>query len=109
MYQRFDAQVWADLYAAVTGIELSPAELLRGGERGLNAKRAFSLREGATREDDRAPARFVEEALSVAGELRPALEREALEALIDDYYDERGWTAAGCLRPEKREELGLPL
>ncbi|MBI5013945.1 MAG: hypothetical protein HZB55_00440 [Deltaproteobacteria bacterium] len=107
MYQRIDTRVWVDLYRALTGLELTAADLLRAGERGLNAKRAFNLREGATRADDRAPPKFVDEALAVAGGVRPPLGKEAAEFLVDEYYDERGWSPEGPIRSEKRAELAV--
>jgi aldehyde:ferredoxin oxidoreductase len=107
MYQRIDTRLWANLYTALTGLDLSPAELLRGGERGLNAKRAFNLREGATRDDDRAPPRFAEEAVAVAGGFRPPLGQETIDFLVDEYYEERGWILEGPIKREKREEMDV--
>ncbi len=107
MYQRFDMGTWAGLYSALTGQEVSAADLLKGGERTMNAKRAFNLREGATRADDRPPAKFVDQALAVAGAERAPLGRETMERLVSEYYEERGWTPEGTIEAAKRQELGL--
>ncbi|GAB4274532.1 MAG: hypothetical protein Kow0092_29930 [Deferrisomatales bacterium] len=107
MYQRFDAGLWTDLYRALTGMELTPRELLRGGERAVAVRRLFNLREGASRRDDRPPARFVREALPAAGGERPPLDPARVDQLLDDYYDERGWAPDGSIRPETLRALGL--
>ena len=83
--------------------------LLRGGERTLPAKRAFNLWEGATRADAWPPAKFVEQALTVAGGVREPLGKEIFDGLVGEYYDERGWTREGAIDPQKREQLGLTL
>lgn len=107
MFQRFDLSMWADLYTALTGLEMTPAGLLRGSERGLNMRKAFNIREGATRSDDRAPARFLREPVKVGDEQRGPLTPEQVERLIDEYYEERGWDAEGMIKPEKLAQLGL--
>lgn len=107
MYQRFDMPLWAELYSTLTGLKITPAQILQGGERGLNAKRAFNAREGATRADDRPPAKFVREALHVQGSDRPPLGEAFFEGLVADYYDERGWSPEGTLPVSTMRELGI--
>ena len=97
------------LHWEVSMAEMPADGLLRGGERTLNAKRAFNLREGATRADDRPPAKFVDQALTVAGEQRTPLGKETFDALVDEYYEERGWTQEGFIGDQKRAELNLTL
>jgi len=97
----------ADLYAAATGVGLSPTELERTGERITTLKKSFNIREGWKRSDDCLPPRLLEVAASArkgkAGELAEA----KLKAMLDDYYEARGWTAEGLVPHQKLRELGL--
>ncbi len=49
----------ADFYSAVTGIEVTPAELKTAGERSFNLLRALNVREGFSRKDDAPPPDLV--------------------------------------------------
>ncbi len=107
-----------DLFAALTGIEFSPREFLRAGERIYNQEKILNVREGFDRRDDRLPGvwrRNTEEAIRLrtgdaylrdwfGNRLRP----EEIERMLDDYYEERGWDPrTGTPTPEKLRELGL--
>jgi len=71
-------------------------------------RKAFNIREGATREDDRMPKRFLTESITIGDTVRPPLSSEYIDGLITEYYEERGWDAQrGTLKPERLEELGL--
>src|ERR671928_206585 len=54
---------WAELLRAVTGWDVDGAELHATARRIVLAKRAFNAREGATRDDDWLPERFLSEEL----------------------------------------------
>lgn len=109
MFQLFDMNTWADLYTALTGFETGPSELLRGAERGLNLRKAFNTREGASRSDDRTPPKFLTQALKSRDEVLEPLTEEQVNRLIDEYYDERGWKSDGTIEPDKLRELDLQL
>jgi aldehyde:ferredoxin oxidoreductase len=49
-FQRFNISVWADLHSAATGIEIDAMELVRAAGRGRDMRKAFNIREGATKE-----------------------------------------------------------
>ena len=107
-FQRFNLAFWADLYSVLTGIEMTSGELLKAGERGWTVKRAFNLREGASRKDDSLlPRRFVREPVKVGKEERSPLKEENIAKLIDEYYQERGWNPDGSIPGAKLQELGL--
>jgi aldehyde:ferredoxin oxidoreductase len=71
------------------------------------AKRAFNAREGATRDDDWLPERFLSEELTVGSGRTAALTPERLRAMIDAYYAERGLDPDGRVRPEDLDDLRL--
>jgi len=95
---------WRALFAAVTGRELSPEDVLTIGDRAFNLKRAINSRLGATREDDRLPNSL----------LKPLAEGGTegnvpdMDALLPEYYRQRGWDwETGKPLLDKLRELGL--
>ena len=97
----------AYLYALATGIEVTPSELKQAGERINNLKKAFNIREGWRRIDDWLPPRLFEEARPPGKKTGNVLSEKKLEAMIDDYYRVRGWTAEGLVPIEKLETLRM--
>ena len=106
----------AELYSATTGFEISPEELETAAERAWNVKKASNVREGFDRKDDRLPPSWFQLLKDAEGrELKirdyygtKDLTPEDVEYLLDDYYDERGWTReTGIPSREKLLELGL--
>jgi aldehyde:ferredoxin oxidoreductase len=88
----------------VTGWEMKLDELIKVGERTYNLKRAFNLRCGATRRDDTLPKRFLEEPLPDGGSKGEVV---YLEAMLNKYYELRGWDKNGIPTREKLEDLNL--
>jgi aldehyde:ferredoxin oxidoreductase len=100
-----DAEEITDIIKAVTGWEFEVADLRKAGERIYNLERAFNVREGMTRADDTLPKRLLEDPLP-EGQAEGQVNN--LEALLDPYYEFRGWDkATGKPTPEKLRELGL--
>jgi aldehyde:ferredoxin oxidoreductase len=110
-----DAAPLAGMYSAVTGIETTPAELMRAGERAWNLYKLLNVREGFGRKDDRAPDVWFQPMKAPDRELplmdyhkTHVLTREEIDGLISDYYDERGWDRqSGIPKPETLADLGL--
>lgn len=95
----------AKFYNAVAGTKLSETDCLQIGERIVNLERAFNIREGLTRKDDTLCRRFLEEPMP-AGPAKGEVVH--LDAMLDDYYEARGWDKrTGVPTREKLEELGL--
>ena len=89
---------------AVTGAEYSLDELVKAGERILNAERMFLIKAGFSRKDDTLPRRITHEPLTEG----PAKGRVShLEEMLEEYYRERGWTQGGIPTEGKLKELGL--
>ncbi len=80
----------AEILNATVGWNLSGEEVREAGERIINIERAFCVREGITREDDRLPERFLNEPLPE--ECGPSADLVfELEPMLQEYYRERGW------------------
>lgn len=95
----------AEMFSAATGIEMTEASLLAAGERICNLERLFNLRAGFTRQDDRLPSRFLQQALPGIDGTQHQVD---LETMLDDYYHARGWDQQGVPLPATLERLGLP-
>jgi aldehyde:ferredoxin oxidoreductase len=97
-------ELGSSLLLSAAGMEISPAELLKIGERICNLERTYNLKAGFTRKDDTLPKRLFEN----EGENEVyGLPRQEFEAALQEYYHYRGWDEEGVPRPEKLKELGL--
>ena len=90
--------------AATSRDSLAAEELVKAGERILNAERMFLVGAGFSRVDDSLPARLTQDPMPEG----PAKGRVChLEEMLDEYYQERGWTQQGIPDKNKLRELGL--
>ena len=96
----------AEITRAVTGWDTTVWELMKVGERCMNLMRAFNIREGFTRQDDRLPERFHQPL--AAGPLKGAkLDKERFERAKKTYFRMMGWDEEGTPGREKLQELGI--
>ena len=96
------------LYTLLTGIEITPEEMKRSGERINNVARLFNIREGLGRKDDTLPYKVMHLPVPDEGPSKGAyVSQEELDLLLDDYYMARGWTREGVPTVEKLKELGM--
>jgi aldehyde:ferredoxin oxidoreductase len=92
------------LVSAATGLHIDANSLRVYVQRQQDACRAFNMREGITREDDRPPEQFFE-----APKQRPprdgsVLDREKFEKMLSEYYRLKGWDPeTGIPRRRERE------
>jgi len=98
----------AKYYTLATGIDVTPEELEKTGERINVIGRLFNIREGFTRKDDHLPTKIMtvpipDEVVSKGSHVT----QKDLDILLDDYYETRGWTKEGVPTMEKIKELGL--
>jgi aldehyde:ferredoxin oxidoreductase len=91
----------AYLYSLVTGRPTSANDLRLAGERVTTIKRLFNIRQGWTRADDTLPDRLLE------GE--DVLSRSQLDALIETYYEVRGWNEDGTVPHTARAAAEIDL
>ncbi len=126
------------LHEGVTGIKVTPDDLVRQSERVYNFQRVFSLRMGyGTREHDYVPYRamgpvtpeeyearedYYDEQLRTKVGIDPAgmstdekvaalrkYREDQYEQLMDAAYKRRGWDKNGIPTPEKLHELGIDM
>lgn len=99
---------FSELFSAATGIDADEGDIVKVGERIINVERAFSVREGVSRKDDKPPRRFMEESTPSGPYKGQRLTRKELEEMLDEYYELRGWdTKTGIPTPKTLEGLGL--
>ena len=82
-----DLATIAEYYSALTGVEVTPTELLKSGERNWNLQKLLNVREGFNRKDD-SPS---EAWFKSPGAADSQLTSQDVDKLLDDYYDESGW------------------
>jgi len=75
------------------------------GEKVYNLERCFNIREGFTRKDDTLPRRMFTEPLQ--GGIRDGEIVRKPDAIIDEYYEARGWDRDGIPTKETLTRLGL--
>ncbi len=103
----YKTKTLVDIVATATGWDFTVEELMKTGERIFNLCRAFNVREGVRRKDDRLPKRFTER-LPEGPYKGEAFSEEQLERMLDHFYKLRGWDEkTGIPTREKLEELGL--
>jgi aldehyde:ferredoxin oxidoreductase len=118
MYGIYNIGPLATFYTAVTGFQITPEDLKKAGERIWNLYKIINVREGFDRADDVFPGLWVktidEPIKSLRGEIRlrdyfgKPLQHKDLEKMLDDYYDERGWSSSeGTPTEWKKKALGL--
>jgi aldehyde:ferredoxin oxidoreductase len=103
------------------GLDFSEESLLEIGERIVNLERLFNQAHGFDRKDDILPRRFTEEPLDVyeyetdpdSDEVRRSASPIVTgrihdwDAMLDRYYELRGWDEQGHPLPETQSRLGL--
>ncbi|HKM42143.1 MAG TPA: aldehyde ferredoxin oxidoreductase family protein [Methanocorpusculum sp.] len=99
-----DADDYADLLTATTGMKIDTVELLKIGERIWNLQKLYNIKRGFGRKDDTLPARLLTEPLK---EGAPTGQVSRIPEMLDEYYTLRGWDSEGTPTNEKLKELGL--
>ncbi|MBU7043850.1 MAG: aldehyde ferredoxin oxidoreductase family protein [Theionarchaea archaeon] len=91
----------------VTGWNWTLEDVVRVSERIYTLERCFNVREGFTRKDDVLPWRIMHEEIPEGGSKGCRAAPEELDALLDRYYQLRGWDANGIPSIQTLTELGL--
>jgi aldehyde:ferredoxin oxidoreductase len=86
---------WAGLLSAVTGWDVTGAELRETARRIVLAKRVYNIREGWQPADDWLPDRLLSEPLTLPSGREARLTPARLRAMIDGYYELRGLDESG--------------
>jgi aldehyde:ferredoxin oxidoreductase len=93
----------AVLMLETLGFGITEDEFTGMGRRVWNIVRLFNLKQGWTRKDDYAPAFLSKPLLDTGFRVPP----ETFDAMLSDYYAERGWDADGRPTPELIQESKL--
>ena len=76
-------------------------------ERVYTMERMILNREGIRRCDDQLPERITKEAIASGATKGRVLTAEMYAAMLDEYYEIRGWNADGVVKEETARKLGL--
>jgi aldehyde:ferredoxin oxidoreductase len=103
----FVEEPYARMVRGVTGWDMGVEELERVGERVINLERLFNAREGVRRRDDVLPWRVMHEPIPDGPSAGMHCPPEELDAMLDRYYDLRGWDRDGVPTAARLRSLGL--
>jgi aldehyde:ferredoxin oxidoreductase len=104
LYGGVNLTVITEWLNCLTGFDYTVEEMLATGERIFNLKRLYNIRCGIGRADDTLPRHILEEPRpdgGAAGNLPP------LEAMLQEYYQARGWDGDGRPSPATLSRLEL--
>lgn len=104
-----DLKYYADLFPAVTGLDMAWDDLITVSERVYSLNRAYAAREVPDfgRAYDYPPERFISEPVPTGATAGSRLPREKLDLLLDNYYALRGWDTRGLPTAATLRRLGL--
>jgi aldehyde:ferredoxin oxidoreductase len=102
-----DLGIGVDLYARCanlpTGMAITADDVYTIGERINTVERLFNIEEGFSRADDVLPPRFATE----AAPSDPGGHTLDVTAVMDEYYEKRGWDSDGVPTPALLSRLGI--
>ncbi len=97
-----------DAINAATGWDLTTEAVEEVGERVYNLERRINVERGvASRESDTLPKRVMEEPIPDGPAEGMHCPPEELEAMLEEYYEFRGWNEDGTVSTATMERLGL--
>ena len=82
---------YAKLISFSTGWQISEEQLILSGERIFNLMRAYLVREGIRKENDKWPLRFYQQPMPDGPNKGALLSEERINALLEQYYEVRSW------------------
>ena len=95
--------IYSRLLTALTGIEFSPEDVRKAGERITNIQRIFNFKAGEKREDMKYSPKFYN--APIEGR---KLDKDKVDKVLDKYFEVRNWDIKTALpREEKLRELNL--
>ena len=103
----FINQKYADLVNLITGWGGDADELELAGERIYNLERLINVRDGISRKDDTLPYRVMNVPIADGPARGRCVPQEALDKMLDEYYQLREWSQEGIPGDRKLAELGL--
>ncbi len=100
----YDISEICEAIEASIGLQVSPPELLKIGERIVNLERLYLIKLGIVNADQ-LPSRFIKEALKLPDGRESVIE---LDYMLREYYMLRNWDSSGIPSEDKLRELGIP-
>lgn len=98
--------LFSRLTTALTGLDISPEDIARSGERTWNTIKLFNLKHGERPDQSDYPPRFYRHRPANPG--KEPLDPEMVKATLSEYYRTRGWdTDTGVPTPHKLSELNI--
>ena len=97
-----NADLYAQQYSAVVGIQLTGDDIMEIGERVYNIERYFNNKAGFDAKDDRLPDRFLSE--GATGNSEGSVSH--LDEMLVEYYAARGWEN-GVVTEEKIKQMQI--
>ena len=95
--------IYSKLLTALTGIEFSPEDVRKAGERITNIQRIFNFKAGEKREGIKYGPKFYN--MPIKGR---ELDKAKVDKVLDEYFEVRNWDTKTALpREEKLKELNL--
>jgi len=99
---------FSDMLRFTTGVQFSPDDLFKIGERIWNVEKAFNLRLGFGRESDQPSEKLQNETISNGPLKGERLHIDKYNEMLDSYYVMRGWDQhTGRPKRSKLKELNL--
>ncbi|MBI5361297.1 MAG: aldehyde ferredoxin oxidoreductase family protein [Planctomycetes bacterium] len=95
------------IFSGVMGIELTEHDLETVSERIHTLERLFNVKAGFGRADDSLPERFFTETIYTGGKDRLIDREKHLKALLDTYYELRGWDENGVPKKETLKKFKI--
>jgi aldehyde:ferredoxin oxidoreductase len=102
----FDENHYPEFYSAIAGVETTLDELLAKSRAIYDLTRIINCSKGISRKDDYAPRRLFELPIQSGPWAGRKIDREEYDALLDLYYDKRGWDRNGCPPAGVQEQFG---
>lgn len=102
-------EILAEILSVGLGEEVTPAEMLKSGEKVWNLNRLFNIKAGILSSDDRLPIKIGKHPLKKGPHSGSVFKEEDFEAAKALYYKLRNWDSMGNPSVEKLSELGLDL
>jgi aldehyde:ferredoxin oxidoreductase len=95
--------IYSELLTTLTGIEFSPEDVRKAGERITNIQRIFNFKAGEKREGIKYGPKFYN--MPIKGR---KLDKAKVDKVLDEYFEVRNWDTKTALpREEKLKELSL--
>ncbi len=97
----------ANLFSTATGIEMDEKAITAAAERIYTVEKAYLVRHGITREDDKIHGKWEHEPISGGPCDGERIHPDKFDKLLDEYYELRGWDKNGIPTAATLTALGL--